>query len=374
MQGKYFGGKKYEPGTIDSPLVDFWNDYQRGAVDASLRKRWNEDELLLRVYRNFGRHVFSDGWDSRDFTNGAMLTYTNRRIQRNVLTLGADYRFFGGESLSFPIGQWDKAEGSLFFHDELVVGNHWILTGGARLQMDSLFGNEWTPHAGIVFQASSATSIRAIVNKGFRSPQLNELYMFPAANADLEPERVWNVEIGVEQEFGEHLTLQAGVFHMKGSNLIQMKANQSPPPLYIFRNTGEFDFYGLEVGLRSDWGHRVSGEISYSYLDSGDYTQGRPGHKFDGSLRFRGKWFHAALQGQYVSDYFAADFSKQPLPSYFLLNCRLVFQVSRRFDVFIDVNNLFDTDYLVFGDFPGMNAGSYQMPGRTINVGIHFKQ
>jgi iron complex outermembrane receptor protein len=374
LQGKYFDGKKYEPGTIDSPLVDFWNDYQRGAVDVSLRKRWNKDELLVRAYRNFGHHVFSDGWDSRDFTNGAMLTYTNRGFERNVLTMGADYRFFGGRSESFPIGEWDKAEGSVFFHDELILGDHWILTGGARLQMDSLFGNEWTPHAGIVFQATDDTSIRAVVNKGFRSPQLNELYMFPAANAELEPERVWNYELGIEQAFGRHLTLQAGIFRMKGSNMIQMVANQSPPPRFIFRNTGEFDFYGLEVGLRSDWGNWVSGEISYSYLDSGDYTQGRPGHKFDGSLRFRGKWFHAAVQGQYVSDYFAADFSKQPLPSYFLLNCRMALQLSRTIDLFMDMNNVFDTDYLVFGDFPGMNSGAYRMPGRNINLGVRFSQ
>ena len=33
LQGRYFDGKKNEPGTIDAPISGFWNDYRRGAVD-----------------------------------------------------------------------------------------------------------------------------------------------------------------------------------------------------------------------------------------------------------------------------------------------------------------------------------------------------
>lgn len=114
LQGKYFSGDKREPGTVEMPLADSWNDYRRGAVDLSLSNVKEKDEWTLRLYRNFGKHQFSDGWDSTDYTNGAMARWTTRRLKQHVLLLGGDLRGFGGTSLNFPQGTWRKSEGSLF--------------------------------------------------------------------------------------------------------------------------------------------------------------------------------------------------------------------------------------------------------------------
>jgi iron complex outermembrane receptor protein len=374
VQGKYFSGKKYEPGTVDVSLKDFWNDYRRGAVDVALEKRGEGHEWLVRLYRNFGNHRFSDGWDSRDYTNGGLLRYTNRKITNNVLTVGGDFRSFGGKSYGFPQGQWDKSEASLFFHDQYVLGEKWILTSGLRLQFDSLYGRELAPHLGLVFQFSDKTSLRGVVNKGFRSPQLNELFMFPAANPGLEPERVWNYELGIEQLMGRRFTLRANVFRMRGTNMIETVSNPTAPPTFIFKNSGEFDFYGAELELQGDFGRLFSADLSYAFLDPGARTRGRPGQKMDLSLRFRTKILYAALQGQYVTDYFADDGSSNRLPSYFLLNGRVMFQIGRHVEMTVDINNIFAEEYLIFGEFPGLSAGAYRMPGRNIQVGVRLSQ
>lgn len=374
FQGKYFKGKKYEPGTVDVPLADFWNDYQRGAVDLGIRKSGREGDWLLRLYRNFGKHRFSDGWDSRDYTNGGLLRYSHRGIRHNVLTVGGDVRFFGGINYGWPRGEWDKHEASLFLHDQFVWRKKWILTGGLRLQFDSLYGRELTPHLGLVFQVTQRTSLRGVVNKGFRSPQLNELFMFPAANPDLEPERVWNYELGLEHEIGRSITLEAGLFRMRGSNMIETVANPSSGPPFIFKNSGAFEFYGLELGVRGRWDSGFYADLGYTYLDPGDHTRGRPGQKVDVSLRYGKRIFFAALQGQYVTDYFAGDNATHRLPAYFLLNGRLRLNVSRHIEIMVDVNNIFNETYLIFGDFPGLSAGAYRMPGRHIQVGIRLSQ
>ncbi|MCU0289630.1 MAG: TonB-dependent receptor [Acidobacteria bacterium] len=373
FQGKYFNGLKNEPGTIDNPVTGYWNDYRRGAADFSLTWSKNKHEFSFKIYRNFGKHQFSDGWDSRDYTNGIVARFTTRGITNNELTIGGDIRFFGGKSFGFPIGKWHKNEGSMFVQNEFVFNTRWILSTGLRLQLDSIYGRELCPQMGLVFEVTDRTFLRAMVSKGFRSPQLNELYMFPAANPNLEPERVWNYEVGFEHHFSTAVTLKGSLFHMKGSNMIQTVLNNVPLPKYIFANTGQFSFNGLEVELDAMINRHLTGSITYSYLDTGHLTRGKAGQKIDFSLRFKKKNFHAALQGQYLADYFAADYSQKPIPSYFLLNARIIVSLAKWLDLLVDGNNILDKDYLVYGEFPGLTAGLYRMPGRNIQAGVRVK-
>jgi outer membrane cobalamin receptor len=374
FQGKYFDGKKYEAGSIDVPLTDFWNDYERGAVDFSLSGKGEKDEVFLKLYRNLGHHRFSDGWDSRDYINGGVIRYTTQKIANNELTIGTDFRILGGKSYNYPKGKWDKNEAAVFIQDEYVLWRRFILSAGVRLHRDSLYGSEICPHGGLVYQLGKKTSLRGMVNKGFRSPQLNELYMFPAANPELKPERVWNYEIGLKQEIASWLTLDGTFYQMKGSDLIETRPNVSPPPGFKFMNTGEFTFKGAEFSLRADFNQNISGLLFYTYLNPGEKTRGRPGQKLDFSLRLREKSFYISLQAQYVTDYFASDFSANPLPSYFLLNSRLIINISGALDFFVDINNIFDKDYRIYVDLPGIESGIYPMPGRNLNFGIRIKQ
>jgi iron complex outermembrane receptor protein len=372
LQGKYFSGDKHEPGTVEMPLADAWNDYRRGAVDLSLSGKGGRDEWSLRLYRNFGTHQFSDGWDSTDSTNGALARWTTRRLRNNVLLVGGDYRYFGGRSNHYPQGEWHKGEGSLFFHEDWMPSASVVVSAGSRLQLDSLYGSEFCPQAGLVWHATATLSARLQVSKGFRSPQLNELYMFPPANPDLEPERTWNYEAGVEWRPAARWSLEAGVFAMRGSNLIETRPNPNPGNRYIFLNTGRFDFKGAEFGLRVRPADPLEIEVSHAFLDPGAHTSGRPGHKWDGIIRFQSRRFDVQLQGQQVNTYFAGENSQKPIPSYFLLNSRLVGKFARNLDVIVDVNNMLDEEYVIYGEFPGISPGNFAMPGRAVSVGLRW--
>lgn len=372
LQAKYFDGKKYEPGTIDAPLTDFWNDYKRGSVDLSFNREWTRSHLEVKLYRNAGKHRFSDGWDSGDYTDGISARFTTRALTNNEITVGGDLRFFGGESFNFPVGKWDKTEGSLFIRDELILNTRWILSSGLRLHVDSLYGSEWCPRFGAVFHPGQHTTLRAVISKGFRSPQLNELYMFPSANPDLEPERVWNYEIGVEHRFGSRVTAKAGFFHMKGSSMILLVPNAAPPPRFRFANSGEFSFYGAELELDAVLSRRLTAHMSYAFMDPGDHTKGRPGQKADFSLLYAIKKYSIILRGQYVNDYFADDFSRAKIPAYWVLDSRVIIPLGKTLELVLDVNNILNEDYCIYGEFPGLTNGLYKMPGRNFQVGIKY--
>jgi len=374
LRGKYFSGKKYEAGPIDFPLIDFWNDYNRGAVDLTLDRKGERDELFAKIYRNFGHHRFSDGWHSRDFINGAVFRFTSRRIRNNELTAGVEYRFISGKSYNWPQGMWNKNEASLFIYDEFALKEKWIFSAGLRLHRDSLYGYELCPHIGVVFLPSEKTRLRGMVNKGFRSPQLNELFIFPAANTELEPERVWNYELGFEQKLGSRLLFSSSFFRMVGSGLVETMLNDSPPPKYLFMNSGNFIFRGVELGLSAKLHSKISADLFFTFLDPGEKTKGRPGQKWDISLIFQENILFLSLQTQFISRYFARDFSQSPLPSYLLINGRARVRLTRFLDVFLDFNNILNTDCRIYLELPGLASGIYPMPGRNIHFGISLKQ
>lgn len=373
LQSKYYDGKKYEPGTTTKPLADFWNQYNRGSVSLALNSNRGKNSFHLKLYRNFGKHRFSDGFDSRDYTNGAAVRFTSRAFSKNEFTAGIDLRYFGGQSFGYPVGKWDKSEGSLFIHNRTAMAGGLIVYTGLRLHLDSLYGSHWCPQLGVVFQLNPGTLLRGVISKGFRSPQINELYMYPPANRELEPERMWNYEAGIEQQFGKKAALKFSLFHMRGTSMIMTVPNEAPPPKYIFANSGAFSFYGAEAELSVVPVKYLLCRLSYSLMDYGDYTKGRPGQKADLSLRYTGKSFAALLDCQYAGDYYAADLAQNPIPSYFLANVRFMITVSRRVELILDIDNVLDSKYELYGEFPGMTAGLYRMPGRSFQVGFRYR-
>ena len=257
-----------------------------------------------------------------------------------------------------------------YIHDELVLGRRWILSAGIRADKDSQFGWEASPQAGIVFKAGEDTSLRFSTAKAFRSPAINELYLFPPSNPSLQPERVWNLEFGVDQAVGRNLFLTAAVFRMKGTNLIETALNPGGYPPYKFQNTGKFMFYGTEIGLRA---FPSSFSFCRSFLfipgcrrpDQGQARkQDRRRHPLDLGP------FRAFLNAQHVSHYYAADKRALPIPSYFLLNARVEFSIRHNLGVFADVNNITGEDYKIYADLAGQAAGLYQMPGRNVHFGF----
>ncbi|OGF68012.1 MAG: hypothetical protein A2Y62_20445 [Candidatus Fischerbacteria bacterium RBG_13_37_8] len=372
LQGKYFAGKKYEPGTIHIPLVDYWNNYKRGAVDFTIASSWQKSEASFKLYRNFGHHVFSDGFDSRDYTNGFVTHYTTRALSNNELTIGADLKYLGGELFSAPAGNWDKNEYGFFFHNEYKLFHKVILSTGLRIHHDSIYGNESSPHIGAVVHLNDNTHIRTSINKGFRTPQLNELFMFPTSNPELEPEKVWNYELGINHTFTPWLEADCTIYRMNGNNLIQLSPNPSPPPGFKFMNTGSFIFKGLEAGLKYHHSTYLEGQFYYTYLDPDENTLGRAHHKFDLITAFTKNKLSTSITLQYVADYYEQNNHQSPMPDFFTASAKFDYQITTKVDAFLAINNIFNKHYLIYVELPGAAAGAYQMPGRTYTFGINF--
>ncbi|MBC7363111.1 MAG: TonB-dependent receptor [Candidatus Aminicenantes bacterium] len=370
LSGKYYDGLKHEPTILyPNPPAENWFDYKRGAADLTLTRHSELADLSFKFYTDFGRHRFSDGWNSRDHVYGSILKYTFSGWRNNQLTVGTDYRYLDGQSFNFPVGSWHRSEGGFFLYDQFTFKQKLILTGGARLNIDSVYGTAFAPSAGLVFFLTENTSLRALVSKGFRSPQLSELYLFPSSNPDLKPETLWNYEVGLNQRFLKRFDFGLTFFTMRGKNFIELRPNPTPPPMYRLTNIGTYRAKGLEATFSGQLTDGLKLMAAGTYLDPGTNTQGKAGQKYDLTLIFsRGKLFQAA-SAQYVTDYYAGNNKTQKLPSFFLLNYKIEWKFTRYLSAFLNLDNLLNAKYQIYVNLSEA-AGPYPMPGRSVFIGL----
>jgi outer membrane receptor protein involved in Fe transport len=214
------------------------------------------------------------------------------------------------------------------------------------------------------------TVLRGSVNKGFRAPQINELYIYPPHNEDLEAEVVWNYEIGLNRRLGAGLTLDMAAYRMEGENLIEATANDAPGPRYLFQNIGAFQMQGFETSLTMEPTRSLLARLSYTHLDPGEKTAGRPGDKVDISARWTSDRFMFSSAGQYVTNYFGADERENRIPDYFVWDARLGYEISTALEAFMAVDNILDNTYAIYANLPGSAAGLYTMPRRRLTAGL----
>ncbi len=364
--GKYFHGNKREPGPISSPTPDAWDDYERYAFDLSLSGKIGGSEGYFKLYRNSGEHKFSDDFHSKDFTNGAIISISTKLIPTYEITGGIEFRNMGGEQLSdidfADKGNWDRTESAVYIRNEYRVITELVLSAGARFNHDSVSGDELLPHLGLVYHLDPNTALRLAGNKGFRSPQINELYLFIPANPDLKPEKVWNFEAGVDRRLSDELSIDLAAYYMDGQNIIEKATNPNPPPMYKFVNSGDFTFKGAELGIRFDREKGPYGKLYYSYMDPGEKTAGRPRDRLNLILGYRMERTSLLLSSRYVTGLYAQDNSEDKLPDYFVADAKLTFKLNHNFDLFVSAENVLDKDYEIEKGYP--------MPGRNFSAGV----
>lgn len=358
LSAKYFTGTKHEP----SPATVAWNDYDRGALDLTYKLNAGIFQNSVKVYRSYGEHKFADGFHSKDHTDGAMLNSKAALAENNALTFGLDTRYQYADVLhtspASMVRDYHKYEYGLYASDEHALSEKLTLNGGLRYNRDQFAGEVWVPRAGAVYKALEGTTLRGVWSKGFRAPQLNDLYLW-AGNKDLKPEKVTNTEFGLRQKLAEPVALDVAWFVMKGSDLIEARSGKK-------RNIGDFEFKGAEAMLTAKLSDSLNGQVNYTWFDPGSRTTGRPKDKAGASLKYAEGRVSAALSGTYVGRYFAGDNSTARLKNYCLLDLKTDYKLSGSLSVFAAADNITDKRYQVYYD------AAYTMPGRTVTGGVNY--
>ncbi|MBI5443777.1 MAG: TonB-dependent receptor, partial [Deltaproteobacteria bacterium] len=206
--------------------------------------------------------------DNHSAGGSAKLVWTGKS---HTVVLGADYEH--GEVIqkradlrSHPeVDKW-----AVFANDTISAGG-FSVTPGFRFDRNSISGSFMSPSLGATYQLGEHSLARASIARGFTYPPLtftsagDGIFLIP--NPDLEPEKVWSYQAGVETGVGERLWLKATAFYHRRTGAIERVLDALGPLQDQFRNVGRVTSRGVEVEVETAPLYNTSLKIGTTYVD-----------------------------------------------------------------------------------------------------------
>lgn len=370
------------PGQVSAPISDNKMWITRGLASLGIENHYEKTSGAVSAYYSWGHHKINDGYlygknpqtayyMSDDQMLGMSIFQSAEFFYGNRITLGADIQHFGGHAWNESISTGettntlvDRSENELAIYLDIRqnIGNWLSLDLGLRNDYHTQVGNEIIPQGGLVFHLPRKAELKAMIGKGFRNPNMREMYMFPPQNSDLQPERIINYELSFNQQIlNQKLKYGITLFYIDGDNLIQTVRVEGRPKNI---NTGEIKNYGVELtGLyRMNSNIEINGNYSYLHMDNPILAA--PEHKV-----YAGATYHANKltinSGVQVINGLYKSVGETPLKENFiLLNTTVMYQYNKILQMYLRGENLLAQKYEINYGFP--------MPRATFMSGVNF--
>ena len=249
----------------------------------------------------------------------------------------------------------------------------------ARFDDNSDFDNVVTGRASIAWDVSDATTLRANIGTGQKTPTFIERFgYFPGqfkGNPALKPEQSLSYDIGLDQRIAASAVIQIAVFEQEIDDEIDGFIFDPDTLLYTADNLSTTSKRsGVELGARWTVSEQLDLTMNYTYTDAtenGAIELRRPRHagSMQANYSFMSARGHIALAADYGGTRRDMFFPPWPNPSelvtlgnYWLLDLTAQFQLTESVRLFARASNLLDTDYeQVYG---------YRTPGRAAYAGV----
>ncbi len=373
LDGNIIDAQYNFPGTVEIPQDTARRDYLRSRTALSLENRFEKVEGAFMFYYNYGDHSFTDGFRSNDHNYGLTFYQNLKFFKGNVITLGYDFKKFGGEATNIytpefiPKGfdtEHEITENDIYalFHQSI---RKFSFDVGYRFVNNSNYGNQHVPAAGISYRFSPRSFIKASATKGFRSPAIIDLFLFPTSTDTLTAEELWNYELIWGQSFLEgKVDFEITGYIIDGENMIQEVLIATPPP--VKQNTGAFTNKGIEFTTNYHPLNNLNFSLNYTYLNTSQAFKYAPKNEINFHGFYNLKPVSFMLYLKYVNglnNYIGKD--EVTTINYTLLNLKVSWQATGWLNVFLEGNNLLDTKYQIDRDYP--------MPGINVLAGVELR-
>lgn len=363
--------KNQNPGKVTVPVFDNVMNILRGTTSVALENNYGKTSGALRAFYNWGDHKINDGYTSAtqprtylfhsdDHNYGILLYQSFRLIKGNLFTAGIDYKNWGGYARNDNFDgttkdiinkKVDETAAYVIMQQDLF--RLLSLNAGVRYEHNGTFGGEWVPQAGITFRPIEGNAIKASFSKGFRSPNLRELYLYDARNPNLKPENMLNYEASVGQTWlGGALFTELTAFFIDGKNMIQIDKSSGTPKNM---NTGSFINKGIEFEASYQILRNLAFDMNYSYLHTSKPLLAAPEHKLFASVTYKPGRFTIDVNMQSVLDLYT-NITTETKENYTLLNAKVSYLFGSRtangLNLFVKGENLTATSYSINEGFP----------------------
>ena len=383
------------PGSVSAPLNECEANVTRGIYTVMLDNVYfGHTNGALDVYYNWGQHQINDGFKegekpqeylfhSTDYMGGVNMKQSIYLIRtRTTLTGGFNLKLYGGNAYRNPTTEiyadhlsFSETAGYILarqrFSKELK--NNYIESYpevGLRAENHSLYGTILIPMAGFTLKSVNKAgtilvrNVKLLYSKGFRTPNMRELYMYAAANADLLPEHCHNFECAFEynKDFKpfniDNFSAKLDLYHTIGDNIVQTVMIDGKPKN---QNVGEFKNTGVEFSMeRNIKDLSVNGNYSYVYMENP--IVGSPRQKAGLNIQYTLKNTTLKVGTQYIDKLYLAVGQTETTKSFALIDAKISQQIK--------VVNLFvqGETAICSGDYETMLG--YPLPKFTCSAGL----
>ncbi|HKV24508.1 MAG TPA: TonB-dependent receptor [Candidatus Acidoferrum sp.] len=269
-----------------------------------------------------------------------------------------------------------------YFQDEYSIRKNLAFVAGVRSDWHKRFGNTLSPRAGLLFNPTRNTSLKASYSWAFRAPNSYESFYGVAesntANPGLMPERIRSWELDVEHRFGTVYSISGEGFLNRIDDLIVAQTDPvTGNPVYLNSSPVQTKGIGLELG--ATWANGWEGSVSHTLQDSRnlvtkDVLTNSPKQLSLMSLSaplVKRKLF-ASLDARYVSR--RRTVAQTELGGYFLMNATLFTRkLTDELELSGGIYNLLDKHYAESGGLEHRET-SIAQDGRSFRIKLTFRQ
>jgi outer membrane receptor for ferrienterochelin and colicins len=306
----------------------------------------------------------------------------------------------------FKFTQWAG-----FAEATLTVADGFNITGGARYDDHSTFGNKWSPRAYAVWNITDALTLKGGVSRGFKTPRVEQIAegiigfgsqgRVPLLGSPgLTPETSTSYEAGLYYDgqgfFSGNVTLFNNDFNDKiasGPGIPNCRFVSNPnlpgcvdvgnfPAVELFSQSINIDkarTRGVEVATRFAFTPSVSLSANYTYTETEQLSGaeqglplvGMPKHMLNGNLRWKlddksSLWARAEIRSSRYRGANAQQAALGDFRAYEVFHLGGNYQVTPAFRLSATVNNLLDTDYAIYVPYRSGSATVFT-PAYSIN-------
>ena len=269
------------------------------------------------------------------------------------------------------------------FIEKNINLNNLAISAGIMMNIDSEYGNEYFPGIDMAYNFSNNIKLFTSYNKSMRTPNYTELYYLSPTNQgniNLKSEHSTNQELGLKWNGNSHKTTFT-YYKREGENMIDWVLINGDS-IWRTQNLSQLTTTGYELNSRIDINKMFNTNlpistlnINYAVNESDTTSEGfqsayvldhlKSNLSFTASqnisekIRIDWRASRQDREGGYID--FESGEDVEYLP-FWLISTRLSCKVFNNSTIFLEINNLFDNEYVDFGNIP--------QPGRWMRAGV----
>jgi len=268
----------------------------------------------------------------------------------------------------------------VYAQDEWRVGATLTATLGYRVDRNNITGTKSSPRAALIWQPTPATTLKALVGRAHRAPNVYESQyddvFSQVSNPSLDGERIDTLEVVADHRIGSDLALRGSVYEWTMRDIVTLGIDPVSG-LTQYQSGEKVKARGLELSADKTWatGARLRGSVSVqdvAYASGGGLLNSpQLLGKLNLSAPLPWAGLRAGYELRYDSQRLTLDGSK--LGSFVVSNLHLSTEaLAKGLELSLGIQNLFDKRYAHPGaDTNWQNA--LEQDGRSARVAIGYR-